>query len=43
MTIDYFILNNHFSDSSAYSDYSSTVLQQKIMSILGDPERKDLS
>jgi hypothetical protein len=43
MSVDSFIFNNHFSDASAFNDYSSGVLKAKIMGVLGDSTRKDLS
>ena len=42
MTIDSFVFNNHFSDSQAFNDYSSSVLKLKLMDVLGDTERDDL-
>lgn len=35
MTVDSFIFNNHFTDSSAFNEYSSSVLKKKITNILG--------
>jgi hypothetical protein len=41
MTVDNFIFNNHFSDSSSYNDYSSQLLKKKIESVIGDSSRPD--
>ena len=41
LTFGKFLSDLHYTSANAYSDYASTLLQEKLSTVLGEPMRKE--